>query len=250
MKKPVQLVVCALGALLSANAAEQPLLAIPGKAIYENKLAAAPGEPWKAAKGKWELVDGAWRGSENPEDKHGAVNRLPNKLADFVIDYECKFEGGKGTSLSINAAKGHLARISISPKLVTIQKDDGDHEGPDKAVIFARFAVDFAPGTWHKVHLEMVGDTLLGKVDELAVWGSHELFKQERMAPGFTVAGQSVDFRNFSVREAALNPDWEKVKATLPKPGEKMAAPPAPARPGAAKGGAKKPAAKAAPKTE
>jgi hypothetical protein len=244
--KSLSIAVCAFGALLSASAAETPLLAVPGKVLYENKLDAAPGEPWKAAKGKWELVAGVWRGSEKPEDKHGAVNRLPNKLADFVIEYEFKFEGGKGTSLSLNAAKGHLARISIAPKLVTIQKDDGDRDGPDKAAVFARFAADFAPGTWHKVRMEMVGDTLLGQVDELVAWGSNELFKQERIMPGFTVAGQSVDFRNLSIREAALNPDWEKVKATLPKPGEKVVAPPAPpARPGAAKGPArKKPAAK------
>jgi hypothetical protein len=37
------------------------------------------------------------------------------------------------------------------------------------------------------------------------------------MAPGFTVGGQSVDFKNFSIRSATLNPEWEKVRATLPK---------------------------------
>lgn len=245
--KAILFATCALAAL-SCQADEKPLLAIPGKVIYESKLDATPGDPWKAAKGAWELKEGVWRGSEKAEDKHGAVNRLPNKLSDFVIEYEFKFEGGKGTSLSINAAKGHLARISIAPKLVTIQKDDGDHDGPDKAAIFARFAADFAPGTWHKVRMEMVGDTLLGKVDELVAWGRNELFKQERVAPGFTVAGQSVDFRNISVREATLNPDWEKVKDTLPKPGEKVVAPPAPAAKGPAK--KKAPAKKAPAKTE
>lgn len=122
--KSVLFAACTLGALLSVNAAAQPLLAIPGKVICENKFDAAPGEPWKAAKGKWELAEGVWRGSEKPEDKHGAVNRLPNKLADFVIEYEFKFEGGKSTSLSINAVKDHMARIMLTPKSVTIQKDD------------------------------------------------------------------------------------------------------------------------------
>jgi hypothetical protein len=54
------------------------------------------------------------------------------------------------------------------------------------------------------------------------------------MAPGFTVSGQSVDFRNFSIREATLNPAWEEVRATLPKPGEKVA--PAAAPKGKGKG--------------
>ncbi len=234
----------ALAVTLAVQAEDKPLLAVPGKAILESKLDAAPGAPWKIAKGAWELTGGVWRGSEKPEDKHGAVIRLPNTLADFVIEFECKFEGGRSTSLSINAAKGHLARIAIMPKFVTIQKDDGDHEGPDKAVLFARFAVDFAPGAWHKVRLEMVGDTLLGKVDDLVAWGSEEKLKQERVGAGFTVGGQSVDFRNLSIREATLNPDWEKVKATLPKPGEKLAPLPAPAGKAPAK---KKAAAKKAP---
>lgn len=215
-----------------------PLLAIPGKVIYESKLDAAPGAPWKAAKGKWELVDGAWRGSELAEDKHGAVTRLPNQLQDFVVEYEFKFEGGKSTSLSINAVKDHMARISITPKSVTVQKDDNDHEGPDKAVIFARFPAELAPGTWHKVRLEMVGDTMLGQVDGLVAWGSDPLFKTTKAAPGFTVAGQSVDFRNLTIREATLNPGWETAKAGLPKPGEKVAAAPAAAK-GKGKGKAK-----------
>lgn len=229
----------ALGFVVTASAADKPLLAIPGKVIYENKLDSAPGAPWRAAKGKWELADGAWRGSEKPEDNHGAVTRLPNKLPDFIIEYEFKFGGAKSTSLTINAVKDHMARIMITPKSVTVQRDDNDHEGPDKAVVFARFPADLSPGTWHKVRMEMVGDTLLGKVDDLAAWGSNDLFKQERAAPGFTVAGQSVDFRNLKITEATLNPGWESVKATLPKPGEKVA-PAAAAGKGKASGKGKK----------
>lgn len=207
----------------AASAADKPLLAIPGEVIYESKLDTAPAAPWRAAKGQWELKDGVLRGSELAADKHGAVTRLPNKLSDFVIEYEFKLEGARSTSLSINAVKDHMARISITPKSITIQRDDKDHGGPDKAVIFARFPTELAPG-WHKVRLEMVGDTLLGQVDDLTAWGNSDLFKTPKASPGFTVGGQSVDFRNLTIRAATLNPEWETVKATLPKPGEKVAA--------------------------
>lgn len=199
-----------------------PMLAVPGAVIFESKLDAAPATPWKAAKGKWELVDGAWRGSELVEDKHGAVIRRPDQLQDFVMEYEFKFEGAKSTSLSINAVKDHMARISITPKSIAIQKDDNDHEGPDKAVVFARFPTELAPGVWHKVRLEMVGDKMLGKVNDLVAWGADPLFLTKKASPGFTVAGESVAFRNFSIREATLNPQWDSVMATLPKPGEKV----------------------------
>ncbi len=235
---PLFSLVLVLAATLGSHAEDQPLLAIPGKVIYESKLDTAPGAPWKAAKGRWELVDGVTRGSELEADKHGAVTRLPNKLQDFVVEYEFKFEGGRSTSLSINAVKDHMARILIMPKSVTIQRDDNDHEGPDKAVVFARFPTDLAPG-WHKVRLEMVGDMMLGKVDDLVAWGASDLFKTPKSSPGFTVAGQSVDFRNLTIREATLNPGWEDVKATLPKPGEKVAPASRPAK-GAGKGAARK----------
>jgi len=237
MKRSLFLASLAFVVAQSLSAEEKAMLAVPGTVVYESKLDAAPGEPWKAAKGAWEVVGGVWRGSEKPEDKHGAVNRLPNKLGDFVVEYEFKFEGAKSTSFSINSPKGHMARILMSPQSVTIQKDDSDHEGPDKAVIFARFATELTAGTWHKVRMEMVGDTMLGKVDDLVAWGSHDFFKQDRMAPGFTVGGQSVDFRNIKISEATLNPGWSGVQATLPKPGEKMDAP-------AGGAGAKKDAAK------
>lgn len=243
--KHVVLTALALSIALTVSAADKPLLAVPGKVIYESKLDSAPGAPWKSAKGRWELVDGVLRGSEKPEDMHGAVTRLPNKLGDFIIEYEFKFEGAKSTSLTVNAVKDHMARIIMTPTSLAVQRDDNDHEGPDKAVVFARVPAQLSTG-WHKVRMEMVGDTMLGKVDDFVAWGSNDLFKQERFSPGFTVGGQSVDFRNLKITGATLNPEWESVKATLPKPGEKVA----PAGPAAGKGKAKAPAAKSKAKTE
>jgi hypothetical protein len=179
MKHTSLLTFCIALSALSARSADKPLLAIPGKAIYENNLASGAGAPWKAAKGKWEAVEGVLRGSELEADKHGAVTRLPNKLKDFVIEYEFKFAGARSTSLSINAIKDHMARIMITPKSVTVQRDDNDHEGPDKAVVFARFPAELTEG-WHKVRLEMVGDKMLGKVDDLVAWGADALFLQEK----------------------------------------------------------------------
>lgn len=220
---------CASAATFTfAHAGDAPMLGVPGKVIYENKLDSGLTAPWKAAKGKWDTAEGALRGAEKPEDKHGAVARLPNKLGDFIAGYEVKLDGANTSTFTINAVKDHMARIIIAPTYVQVQRDDNDHEGPDKAVVFGRFKADIKPGTWHKVRMEMVGDTMLGQVDEIIATGSNALFKQDRMAPGFTVAGQSAEFRNIKITEATLNPDWEKVKTALPK-GE-PAAPAGPVR--------------------
>ena len=201
----------------------KPMLAIPGKVVFESQLDTPLPAPWKAAKGKWENVNGALRGAELPEDKHGAVLRMAGTVPDFVIDYEFMFDGARTTSLSINAVKDHMARINITPSSVTVRRDDNDHEGPDKAVTFAVFPAKFEPGTWHKVRMEMVGDTLLGQVDDLIAWGSDPLFATPKASPGFTCGGESIHLRNLVIREATLNPEWPTVRAGLPKPGEKIA---------------------------
>ena len=51
----------------------------------------------------------------------------------------------------------------------------------------------------------------------------HYPFKQRQQSSKFsTCGGQSIALRNFSIRQATLNPRLEKVKKDLPKPGEKI----------------------------
>ncbi len=227
------LIVCSLLLGLSAMADDKPLLGVPGKLVYENALADKP-EGWTTPKGDWKSADGALCGAEKPEDKHGAVIRMNIKLSDFIIQYEVKMDGAKVTSLSINDPKGHLARITVAPTSVRVAKDDHDHEGPDKAVTFGALKADVKPGTWHTVRMEMVGNEMLGKLDDVIACGSHEQLSTAKSNIGLTVAGQTASFRNLKIWEATPNPDWATVKATLPK-GEPLP-PPRPA--------AKKPEAK------
>ena len=223
----------ALAAIASPTAqagagVEGPLLAIPGKVIYENSLASAPAAPWKIAKGTWEAVDGALKGSEKAEDKHPGVLRMAGAVADnLVIQYEFRFtEGAKGSTFSINGPKGHLCRALMTPATFTVQKDDSDHEGPDKAVVFSRQAADLKAGAvWHKVSIEIIGKTMLGKCDDVVAWGENDAIAGKKANIGFTVSGQSVEVRNLKISEASANPAWGEVKEKLPK--GKPAPPPA-----------------------
>lgn len=161
-------------------------------------------QDWKAAKGKWENVDGVLRGAELKADNHGAVLRTSIKLKDIVVAFDVKLDGAKMTSVSINGPKDHLARIRIAPKAFTVQRDDQDHEGPDKAVIFLNKQTEIAPGTWHSVVLEMVGDRMVGTLDgKITGEGSDPTFAaKEKTNPGFTVAGESASFRNVRIYSA------------------------------------------------
>ena len=183
-------------------------------ALGDPVAGSALAKEWKAGKGKWEVTDGVMRGSELAADKHGGVIRTALKLQNIVIAYEVKLDGAKTTSLSINGPKDHLARIIVAPNRFAVQRDDQDHDGPDKAIVFLTKPVELAPGTWHSVVLEMVGDTMVGTLDgKIEGHGSDPTFAaKEKCFPGFTVAGESASFRNVRIYTAKPEPkaDWKK----------------------------------------
>jgi hypothetical protein len=136
--------------------------------------------------------------------------------------------------------------VAVTPTTLRVQKDDHDHDGPDKGVVFLLAEQKFEPGTWHKVVLEMVGDTMVATVDgKVSAFGSDPLFRAPKANPGFTCSGQSATFRNLSLWSAKPEPkaSWKETSA---KVAEAMAALPKPAPAAKGKATAKKAAAKKA----
>jgi len=208
-----------LVATLARSADEpKPLLAEKGKLLFEDDLTKPLGEKWKTAKGKWEVVEGAIRGVEVKEDMHGAVTRAAFPFRDVVIRYDFKLDGAKQTSLSINQEKGHVCRVLIRPDALVVQKDDSDGKnGPDKAAVLQKRTIEIKPG-WHTLQIELVGKEMVATLDGKDVaFGEHEFLDRPKANLGFTVAGESVSFRNLKVWEATRHKDWEKTKATLAK---------------------------------
>jgi hypothetical protein len=170
---------------------------------------------WRLRPGKWEFVDGVMKGTELKEDKHGAVARFPLQYKDVVIQYDVRVDGCRMTTLSINDAKEHVCRVLINKDGFTAQKDDHDHEGPDKAVKFGTQKVDIQPGAWKTVVLELKGAEMVAHIDGKVVAGAHELIATSKANFGFTVAGESASFRNLRVWEALPNEGWGQTKAKL-----------------------------------
>jgi hypothetical protein len=231
------LALLALASPLCAADAPATLLAQPDKELVSDALTKdAKGAEWKIAKGKWERAADGIHVEELPADKHGAAGRVTTKLQDFVAAFDFRLDGAKSISISINDAKEHVARVMITPTSLRVQKDDHDHDGPEKSIIFLNQAQAFEAGSWHSVVLEMVGDTMVATIDgKISGFGSDDLFKAEKANPGFTCAGQSATFRNFVIWSAKAEPKatW---KETSVKIAEAMKVAPAPAAPGAAKG--------------
>lgn len=221
-----QTVVLAVLIGLTANlawAADDPtppatLLGRPGKVLLNDDLSQPPQKGVWRGPGDWTVVDGVLKGTELEKDHHPAVHRRALAFKNAIIRYEFQFAGAKASSLSINDAKEHVCRVQLGPHLFRVQKDDHDHAGPDKPVVFDTQRVAIEPGKWHTLVVEIVGPEMVATLDgKLTSFGSNELIATEKANFGFTVSGDHVLFRNLCIWEAELNPDWSTNKARLAK---------------------------------
>ncbi len=201
--------------LHAADAETKTLMTERGKLLFSDDLNKVT-KDWRSAKGKWEIVDGALKGSELKADMHGAVTRHLMAFQDVVVQYEVKLAGCRQTTFSVNDDKEHLCRVLINKDGFIVQKDDHDHDGPDKAVIFGKHSTAIKPGEWHTVLIEIRGNEMLASLDGQSVeFGAHDLIGSKKANFGFTVAGESVFFKNLRVWEALPNKNWEKNKQQL-----------------------------------
>jgi hypothetical protein len=235
MKRLLPVLASALLPLALASAGEAtPQLAERGKSLLSDDFAQLD-KGWHSGKGKWEVAAGAVRGAELPADKHAGVTRHDLAFENAIIQIEVKLDGAKASTISINAEKGHLARVLLNPAGFSAQKDDSDHEGPDTAKNFGRLAVSLKPGEWHQVQVELIGDTMVATLDGAnVIAGSDASFTKKKANLGLTVLGESASFRNLRVWEATPKAGWEATKTKLvTESAEKAKAAPAPAKPAA-----------------
>lgn len=187
-----------------------------GKLLLSDSFETGPSKAWRIAKGKWESVDGATQGAELKEDNHGAVIRVNRPVRNYVIQYSFKLDGTKGTTLSINDAKGHNSRVIINERGFSARKDDHDHAGPDKAKLLQTVKTKITPGQWHTLVVESNGPEFLARLDgKLVAYGSHEAIDVDKTNFGLTVGGQSASFKNLSLWEAKPKSDWSATKAKI-----------------------------------
>lgn len=198
------------------SGAAETLMCDRGKLLLSNDLDKPFASPWRVAKGKWEVVEGAMQGGELKADMHGAVVRANVAARNVVIQYSFKLDGAKTTTLSINDAGGHNSRVLITKDGFTVRKDDHDHAGPDKAEVLQFMSTPVKEGEWHSLVVEFNGPEMLARLDGKQVaYGSHEAINVDKTNIGLTVAGESVSFKNLRIWEGTPKADWGATKAKV-----------------------------------
>jgi hypothetical protein len=194
-----------------------PVMTTAGDALTNDTFAGALPKAWRPGKGTWTCESGVIRGVEVPADKHQAVMRRALGFTDAIVTFQFRLDKARQISLSINDAKEHVCRLIVTPRGFTVQKDDHDHDGPDKAVVFARVPLALAPGEWHTAVVEISGPNLVAQIDDGAHvgFGAHELIDRPKANFGLTVAGGPAEFRDLKIVAATPRVDWAETKARL-----------------------------------
>lgn len=189
----------------------------PGTPLTTDSFATALPQGWRAAKGTWTVADGVLRGVEVKADAHQAVIRRPLAFTNGIFRFSFRLGEARQISLSINDAKEHVCRLIINARGFTVQKDDHDHDGPDKVAVFARVAMTLKPDEWHTAVVEINGSEMVAQIDDMnhVGFGAHELLSHPKANFGLTVAGGPADFRDITVLAAKPRGDWAETKKRL-----------------------------------
>jgi hypothetical protein len=221
MKTPLLRLLClvslSLGAARAADSTLQSIMTEAGAPLTTDSFASAVPKAWRAAKGTWTVANGVLQGTEVKADAHAAAIRRPLAFTDGVIRFSFRLGQARQISLSINDAKGHVCRVTLNARGFTVQKDDHDKTGPDKALVFARVEMPLKADEWHTAVVELNGPEMVAQVDDSrhVGFGSHELLKGAKTNVGLVVSGGPAEFRDISIAAAKPRGDWAATKQRL-----------------------------------
>jgi hypothetical protein len=171
--------------------------------------------------GRWDIVDGAFRGIENPKVNHPACASIGLDFKNVIIACEARMHDVpldgrrfRGFSVRTTDAKDYVCSVMLSQTGMRIQKDDNDHGGPDKAVPFGEIKTPIKLGEWQKIVFEILGDEMVGTLNGKSLTGQHPLIASDKHSIMF-VSSVEGSVRNLRVWEALPNPDWPKNKRAI-----------------------------------
>jgi hypothetical protein len=216
MRQFTMILFVALATVLQAEDLK-PQMCERGKLLLSEDFTTGPlGADWRALKGKWEIADGALKGAELPADNHAAVLGRDLKCRNIVAQFDFKFTGAKSMAFSLNFAKGHVCRVTITLAGFTVAKDKAGKNSDDKGAKLDAVKCTFAPGEWHTMLVEVCGKEMLACVDgKLTGFGAHDGIDVDKTSVRFPVAGDSVSIKNVRIWEAQPASGWEAAKKKL-----------------------------------
>ena len=185
------------------NAPLKPVLAQPGKVVFEDSFSSAElSKTWNVAKGDWKAKDGVLTGKEKASDKHAGVLMLAKPNKDSIIQFSFKLDGVKAFDLSFNSSKGHLFRVTVDAAGVVLNKDKDKKDKASKADMLGKAGVKIESGKWVTMLVEVKGDKVNVQTDNgVKIQGGTTGLGVEKTGYRFVARGESVSIADLKVWE-------------------------------------------------
>jgi hypothetical protein len=239
------LALCAVTAIAAEEELPKTLMTTRGKLLasenFDKPLAPFTGKPvgfasgftgWRynagptaGKSGRWELIDGTFKGIESPEAHHPATASFGIQYKDAIIQCDIRLddapaEGRLSRSIFVKAtdAKDYVCGLFVGPGgLSALGYDDATNDPTTKQRAkfpMVRAAAPVKLGEWHTVVLEIKGEEVVATLDEKSVALSGALLGAEKHSVMLGVATEA-SFRHFRMWEALPNADWPKNKPAI-----------------------------------
>ncbi|MDZ4851215.1 MAG: family 16 glycoside hydrolase [Pirellulaceae bacterium] len=175
----------------------------PGTLIVDEKFTESQlGKTWSTAKGDWSVSNGVLVGKEKESDKHAGVIALNHPNRNSKIQFSFKFDGAKNFHLSLNHAKGHLFRVTVTETSLVVNKDKDKKDESSKAISLAKVETKFEPGKWYTMLVAIEGDHVEVQTDNgVHVQGNNPGLDIDKTGYRFVVSGQSLSISDLKVWE-------------------------------------------------
>jgi hypothetical protein len=118
----------AAGSCLACAAELQPLLAVPGKVLFEDDFARDTMAPKWGAKGNWKVIGGVATADDRGSGSNGPSCKAEPRFVyhDVVVDFDFQFESTRVLHLQLRDKNyagthtGHICCLSISPEEIRL----------------------------------------------------------------------------------------------------------------------------------
>lgn len=223
------LILC--GIVAAAESADPPtLLTVRGKLLKEESFNDAASLTkgnkggWYIYKGKFEIVDGQMKVTEQKEDAHHPAMSTKLPCTDLVMQVRFRVGDSKwqGLSLDNGAKKEHMFRAMWNPNSISLKRMSG--MGPTtKGENMGDAKFKFDPTKWYTLVVELCGKEACMQVPEanLIICGENENVAGDKDRFEFISGGDNAYFDELKIWEAKPNPKWAENKAKIPAPAKK-----------------------------
>lgn len=175
--------------------------------------------------GRWEIVNGEFRGIETPGANHPATASFGLPFQNVIIQCEVRLndvpdEGRKYRSLFVKAtdAKDYVISLSLGQGGLFLTPYEADKinastKQREKGTT-VKLLKPIKLNEWHTVVLEIRGDEVVGTLDHQSITLSNPLIGTAKHSV-MLGAGTEASFRKLRIWEALPNADWTANKAKL-----------------------------------